>query len=250
MIPVRRLKLATLVLGALAACGGQTLGGIPGDASTDTPVTIEPDGAKCVDIDPASFATSCTQDSDCVDVTTGKLCTGSCQCGGTAINTSGQSRYESDIAAIGRGAACPCPFEGEPRCVQGACTLCGPGDTTAGCSDGGTGQDDGGGPSDAGSPDGGGPVDARPACVDIVLSSFDVSCNSPTDCVMVTSGEICTGGCACGGSAINKSSLSRYDEEISGLKTAECPCVAEGTLGCLHGTCTVCGPGAPCPPDK
>jgi hypothetical protein len=91
------------------------------------------------------------------------------------------------------------------------------------------------------------PKDASGVCVDIQLSSFDTSCTTSADCVSVTTGTICTGSCACGGSTINVSDQAKYDAELSSVHPAECPCVSAGAPQCVGSTCTICG-GASSPP--
>jgi hypothetical protein len=80
--------------------------------------------------------------------------------------------------------------------------------------------------------------------VDVVLSSYDQSCNIDADCVTITSGNLCSGDCRCGGSTINKSGLATYESETSGLGASTCFCPAEGVPQCIGGTCTLCGPGS------
>jgi hypothetical protein len=102
------------------------------------------DARTCVDIDPASYDTSCQSDSDCIDVSAGVICSGyNCLCGGATINASGQARYEAALASVTRGAGpgCGCPYLGRARCVQSQCVICHPGylndPNPPGCPDGG-----------------------------------------------------------------------------------------------------------------
>ncbi len=95
------------------------------------------DGAVCVDVDLATYDQSCQTSSDCADITAGMLCTGSCECGGSAINNSGLARYQATIASLGSTGACPCPADGTLACIQNKCTVCGFGPNQPnGCPDG------------------------------------------------------------------------------------------------------------------
>jgi hypothetical protein len=82
-------------------------------------------------------------------------------------------------------------------------------------------------------------------CVDIAASSFDLSCNSDSDCVSVPGfGQLCDGYypmCALG--TLNASSLSSYQSLLTPLTPAtvyDCP---EGTPTCVKHVCTICAPG-------
>jgi hypothetical protein len=112
--------------------GSTPEGGSSGDART------------CVDIDPATYDTSCQIDSDCIDVSGGVICSGyNCLCGGTAISASEQARYNAALASVpaGPGPHCNCPYFGRARCVQSQCVICHPGylndPNPPGCPDGG-----------------------------------------------------------------------------------------------------------------
>ncbi len=89
------------------------------------------------------------------------------------------------------------------------------------------------------------------ACVTVDLKSFDTTCKGDGDCTLVSTGTICTGGCACSNSTINKGDAAKYAAATAGVKPNACPCAAAGTPRCVQGTCTLCtfGPGAPpgCP---
>jgi len=142
---------ALFVIGLAQACGGKTLVGIePDDDSgitTDSGVGTgtTDDGAECVDLEVASSDLSCVSDQDCVPSLTGKVCEGQCACGDTSVNAAAAARYQSETASLTLE-ACPCPAQGEPRCLGGQCTLCGFGpNQPAGCDDSGiTTIEDGG----------------------------------------------------------------------------------------------------------
>jgi hypothetical protein len=129
---IRLTSAALLVAGVLIACGGKTTG--QGSSSGDSPGSPGRSGdagpcggaaVTCVEIDPDTYDQSCRVDSDCVEVTTGPICTGQCACPtGSVINVSEKARYDEAVSAIAFE-ACPCPSDGVPRCVKGFCALCG-----------------------------------------------------------------------------------------------------------------------------
>jgi hypothetical protein len=92
-------------------------------------------------------------------------------------------------------------------------------------------------------PDAGPPPPVIDGCVDIVLSTYDQSCQKSSDCIGITAGEVCTGGCACGGAVINVSEEARYNQAIAGIQSEGCPCPPPGMPTCVQGTCTTCTPG-------
>ncbi|HEX8794439.1 MAG TPA: hypothetical protein VF765_26020 [Polyangiaceae bacterium] len=117
-----------------------------GSASTDAAAgdVAASDGATCVDIDVSTFDRSCQNDSDCINVSAGTICSGyNCLCGGAAINASEQGRYNAALASVeaGPGPYCQCPYFGRPRCLQAQCVYCpssiGPMPAPPGCPDGG-----------------------------------------------------------------------------------------------------------------
>lgn len=84
-------------------------------------------------------------------------------------------------------------------------------------------------------------------CIDIDLSTYDISCTGDSDCISVTAGEICTGGCACGGATINASGSARYQAALNQVQTLGCPCHALGLPACVNKQCTICGGPNPTP---
>ncbi len=229
----RFLALGSLLfLGVVAACGGKQIGVNPDGGDFK-----EPDGATCVDIVLSSYDRSCTTTADCVDITSGIVCSGSCACGGSTVNKSGQARYEAALSGLSLE-ACPCVANGEPACVKGTCTLCAFDSDEPGCNDGGFPILDSGGGK-------GGPDAGR--CVDVKLSSYDRSCTTSKDCISITSGELCDGTCECGGSTINQSGEAAYEKAISGVKFGACECPFFGDPECVHGQCALCGAGSSTP---
>jgi hypothetical protein len=82
-------------------------------------------------------------------------------------------------------------------------------------------------------------TDAATGCVNVDLSTYDRSCNKDSDCVEITSGMMCPGGCSCGGSAINVDGLCRYDQTVAPLASSGgvCNCPADFGACCRAGRC-------------
>src|ERR1019366_7166364 len=230
-VPVRRILSILLATCPLVACSGKTLssGGSP-DASAEGG-----SGAACVNVELSSYDRSCNVDADCVEITSGTICNGNCECGGSVINVDGQARYQSQVAGIMSG-DCPCFDSGNPTCVDHTCTICAPG---SGGSCGVTAVDAGPPPSDAAT------------CVNIDLSTYDQSCTQSSDCVSVTAGTLCSGECACRGSLINVDGQARYNQAITGIVPAMCACPSWGEPACVQDRCVFCGftPNQPGCPD-
>jgi hypothetical protein len=99
------------------------------------------DSGACVNVDLSTYDTSCTQDSDCIEITAGEICPrSSCYgCGGSAANASEGARYQAAISSIVAADTvpepfiCECPFFGRPVCASGQCTLCVPALADGGC---------------------------------------------------------------------------------------------------------------------
>jgi len=229
-LPVRLVLSLLLATCPLAACTGKTVssGGSPDGGSGDD--------ASCVNVELSSYDQSCNVDSDCVEITSGTICNGSCECGGSVINIDGQARYQSQVAGITSG-DCPCANSGNPSCVNHTCTLCDPG-AGGSCT---VTVDDAGPPS----------RDAAATCVDIDVTTYDQSCTQSSDCLEITAGMFCTGGCSCGGSLINVDGQARYNQAISGIVPGACSCPAWGAPTCVQDKCVFClGPNpAPGCPD-
>lgn len=81
-------------------------------------------GQLCVNVDPTSFSQACTVASDCVTVTTGMVCEGSCGCGNSLINKSELGAYAAATSGITFG-GCPCPPPLPPACTAGQCVTSG-----------------------------------------------------------------------------------------------------------------------------
>ena len=228
-VPLRLILSLALATCPVLACSGKTLSSGGTDASAEAG-----DGAACVNVVLSSYDQSCNVDSDCVEITSGTVCNGSCECGGSVINVDGQARYQSQVAGLTSG-DCPCFDSGNPTCVNHTCTICAPG---AGGSCGVT-------TDDAGPP----PTDAT-TCVNIDVSVYDQSCTQSSDCAEVTAGMVCTGECACGGSLINVDGQARYNQATTAIVSAMCACPTWGEPYCVQNRCAFClGPNqaAGCP---
>jgi hypothetical protein len=139
-----------LALAFVAGCGGSQFGGgqgAGGDAGSGPgeggSVYTEPDGESCVNIDVATYDHTCEQDSDCISITPGTICSGECICNvGAAVNQSEEARYQAAVSQLASSSSlCPCPVAPSPVCHNHQCTLCsepgaceGGGSTDAGCA--------------------------------------------------------------------------------------------------------------------
>jgi hypothetical protein len=232
---VRALTVSTLVATFFLACGGRTdgvgssssssgassggsgSGSGSGSSSGSTSSGSSSGSTSCVFVDLSTYDRSCNTASDCVYVTGGDICNGSCpwSCGSDLINASQLGRYESAVASIQVNDNCECGVAAPPQCIDHLCTY-------------GVDVVDAG-PADAG------------LCVDVDLSTYDQSCKGDSDCVEISAGLLCSGNCACGGSTINVDGQARYDQEIAPIDFGLCPCPAEGVPRCVTGKCTLCG---------
>jgi hypothetical protein len=231
-LPHRVIASACLLaLGLIGACGGQEVGsggtgGSSGSAGSSgsggsggTGGSIS-DAGNCVDVVLSTYSKSCDSPSDCILITAGEVCTGDCNCEGSPVSASEEARYKAATAGIELG-TCFCAKAPVPQCIDHTCTLAGEDDSgTTSTSDGGE-------------------VEAGSTCADIELSSYDQTCTKTSDCIEITSGEICPTSCLCGGSTINKDGQAKYEAAISGIKTQNCPCAAGPIPSCVHGKCTM-----------
>jgi hypothetical protein len=226
--------LRTAMAGAfmlLAACSGKTLGNTDGGTGGEAGSGggsgggggSSSGGPGCVDVSLSSFDTSCRNDGDCTTVTVGELCPDSCLCGGAAISVSSQAAWKQATAGLG-GGFCGCPLEGIPQCVAGTCAIC---NDPASC--GVTTSDAGTSTSDA----------TANQCVNIPPSTYSTSCNVESDCTSLRSGEVCSGECNCGGTAVNVSGEAAFEKATQGFVFEGCPC-ASLPLACVGGTCAFC----------
>lgn len=83
------------------------------------------------------------------------------------------------------------------------------------------------------------------SCVDIEVTSADLTCSTDDDCVRATIGVICSASCCPGGAPVNKAAAARIASEIEGAHFPPpmgCPggCGAFGAEHCVEGVCTIC----------
>jgi hypothetical protein len=86
------------------------------------------DAGGCVDLDPASFDTSCQADSDCEPIYYGTICPGwTCACSNAAINIASLSSYQQVYRTVppetGDPCECPASVGGPVRCVAHECVM-------------------------------------------------------------------------------------------------------------------------------
>jgi hypothetical protein len=177
---------------------------------------------RCVDIQPTNYDQSCKADSDCVAITSGQACTGyDCACANAAINKDDLQSYEQLHSTVqpGPGPLCECPALGFAHCAESKCTFS-------------LFEQPDAGPDSA--KDGG-------KCVDIEPSSYDQSCTADSDCVGISSGQICTGyDCTCPNAAINKDDQASYEKVFSSVQPGPgpiCECPALGLARCVKSKC-------------
>jgi hypothetical protein len=81
-------------------------------------------------------------------------------------------------------------------------------------------------------------------CVDISVSSYDVSCTQTSDCISIYAGQLCDGDCDCPNATVNASGQSQYDQAISGLQLGLCGCPDFPPPECVSGKCVLMGSAA------
>ena len=83
-------------------------------------------------------------------------------------------------------------------------------------------------------------ADVRPVCADLDLSTYDVSCSSDSDCIVVKGVIACTGLCWCGGDvAINVDGLARYEQTLAPLQSSLDNNCCDDWPVCIQGACGV-----------
>ncbi len=86
-------------------------------------------------------------------------------------------------------------------------------------------------------------------CVDIAVTPSELACEADTDCELVPTGEVCTGQCGCGGTAVNEAAVQTIEAELAPVHLAPCPCPAPPAPRCSHHQCVTCGYGPNQPPE-
>ena len=100
------------------------------DAGTSTDANMDTDSAAC-EISASNYDQSCTEDTDCTEVTSGDYCSPNlCECGGSAVNVGATDQFNADIAKASMGidasSRFECPCVGPlfpPCCFQGQCSF-------------------------------------------------------------------------------------------------------------------------------
>jgi len=243
-LPVARAITPLLVAALVGACGARSVlyeevspagngdGGTPRDSATRADVSSGRDGASCVDVTLTAADLACATDSDCALAESGQVCTGSCGCGDTPMNSAAAARVAAETASIVTD-ACPCVAVADPVCTAGQCTR----GCLGGCPADGGATGEGGATAEGGTP-----ADGGATCVNIDPTTYDQSCRRPRDCMLIVAGDVCDGACSCGTAAINVSGRSEYESATSGITLVACHC-APLPVDCVGNTCVV--PGAP-----
>jgi hypothetical protein len=75
-------------------------------------------------INPSDFDQSCTEDSDCVGIASGDLCSKDCtNCVNAAINVRSEKQYQDEFSSrVGKESICPCALA-VTGCNSGTCGL-------------------------------------------------------------------------------------------------------------------------------
>jgi hypothetical protein len=185
----------------------------------------------CIDLVLQPGDLDCASNADCASANAGQFCGGSCLCGGTAANTTAAARLDDEIMSSGLDVGeCACPELGVPTCAAGQCILCqfGEDSTNPACNQGET--------------DGGVIINPPPEdastgnCVEIDVADYETSCTQASDCISINTGDVCSGQCGCGGTAVNVSGQARYEQAITGITFEGCPCASQ-PLSCVAGQC-------------
>jgi hypothetical protein len=114
---LRHGSALALAFAALIASSSSDLG-----CTITTPVTSS--DSSCASVDPSTYDSSCSKDTDCALIDVGQLCSGGCWCNQTAaINVAGLMKYNAATKGMSPG-GCSCGFPGTPTCVGGRCALC------------------------------------------------------------------------------------------------------------------------------
>ena len=86
-------------------------------------------------------------------------------------------------------------------------------------------------------------ADSAPVCVDVDPSTYDLSCTTNRDCIVIASGSHCDDDCLCPDTAINMRGQARYEQTIAPLlhQGLACSCPNETPPCCLRGQCALTG---------
>jgi hypothetical protein len=86
-------------------------------------------------------------------------------------------------------------------------------------------------------------------CVEVDISTYDTSCTTASDCIVIGQGDICADNCgSCPTAPVSASEQARYNQAISGIHfQGVCACPAEIAPSCVRGKCVECFPGVDLP---
>ena len=91
-----------------------------------------------------------------------------------------------------------------------------------------------------------GPDAASCTCVKISRNDYDVSCNTPADCVPITRGQICgtaqdaaSNACPAANTVVNKDSYAMYDQDRSSVETTSCAPSTTYPIACVLNRCVL-----------
>ena len=104
------------------------------------PILADAAGPKCVDVDLTGYDVSCATAGDCMNILSGTVCDGACECRGAnivGVSMTNQSQYAATLSGISLS-QCHCLGPSPAQCIAGQCVNC---DTpNALCGDGDAGH--------------------------------------------------------------------------------------------------------------
>jgi len=160
-------------------------------------------------VDPNDYDQSCTWDSDCTLVWGGDVCGCGMICPGS-IATSAEQQFQDDVSAVDCSNA-------EPKACPGAACQ----EQIAICSSGS--------------------CNTTPK-VSITASQFDQSCDVDADCMLISTGQVCS-TCNCARAAINVSDAQAYQQAVGDVDCnpgpEACDCAPPDEAWCNDSTCDV-----------
>ena len=160
-----------------------------------------------------SYDQSCVLNSDCLEITTGHVCT-PCSCPGAAINKRERSAYERDAER----ALTTC----DENALTDSCQPCK--STRAICNDANACE--------------------SVSVVAISAASFDQSCEQDADCLKITTGDVCNVECMCPDAAINVADSQEYMDAVAaascGASESTCSVGCQDMApSCVDSVCTL-----------
>jgi len=134
------------IRGSCTLCGFGSSGDC-GDGGVTPPIVVDAGpiladaaGPKCVDVDLTGYDVSCATAGDCMNILSGTVCDGACECRGAnivGVSMTNQSQYAATLSGISLS-QCHCLGPSPAQCIAGQCVNC---DTpNALCGDGDAGH--------------------------------------------------------------------------------------------------------------